>query len=70
MGPAKAQSDQSTGLSLENSITFELLTEHYLKFLSFIGDCTGSSESTLVEMPHCCRSHFAANKDIIDVDNI
>ena len=27
-----------------------LLTDHHLKFLSFKGDCTDSSESTLVKM--------------------
>ena len=30
-----------------------LLTESHLEFLSLIGGCTGSSESTLVKMPHC-----------------
>ena len=25
----------------------------------FNGVCTGSSESTLVKMPHCCKSHVA-----------
>ena len=29
----------------------KLLTEYHLMFLSFKGDCTGSSESTLVKMP-------------------
>ena len=28
----------------------KLLTEHPLEYLSLKGDCTGSSESTLVEM--------------------
>ena len=31
-------------------------TEHHLEFLSLKGDCTGSSESTLVKMPHCWNS--------------
>ena len=30
----------------------ELLTEHNLEFLSLKGGCTGSSESTLVKIPH------------------
>ena len=38
----------------------ELLTEHHLKFLSLKGGCTGSSESTLVKMPHSWKSHAAA----------
>ena len=37
-----------------------LLTEHHLEFLSLKGGCTGSSESTLVKMPHCWKSHVAA----------
>ena len=38
----------------------KLLTEHYLEFLSLKGGCTGSSESPLVKMPHCWKSHAAA----------
>ena len=53
---AYAQSDQSLCLLLEYSKTVQLLTEHHLEFLSLKGDCTGSSESTLVKMPHCCKS--------------
>ena len=37
-----------------------LLTEHHLDFLSLQGGCTGFSESTLVKMPHCWKSHVAA----------
>ena len=39
---------------------FKLLTEHHLEFLSLKGGCTGSSESTLVKIPHCWKSHVAA----------
>ena len=38
-----------------------LLTEHHLEFLSLKGGCTGSSESTLVKMPHCWKSHATAH---------
>ena len=38
----------------------KLLTEHQLEFLSLKGRCTGSSESTVVKMPHCWKSHVAA----------
>ena len=38
----------------------KLLTEHHLEFLSLKGGCTGSSESPVVKMPHCCKSHVAA----------
>ena len=41
-------------------MSVKLLTEHHLEFLSFKGGCTGSSESTLVKMPHCWKSHVAA----------
>ena len=37
-----------------------LLTEHYLEFLSLKDGFTGSFESTLVKMPHCWKSHVAA----------
>ena len=39
----------------------KLLTEHYFEFLSLKGGCTGSSESTLVKMSHCWRSHVTAH---------
>ena len=38
----------------------KLLTEHLLEFLSLKGGYTGSSESTLVKMPHCWKSHAMA----------
>ena len=41
-------------------MSVKLLTEHYLEFLSLKGGCTGSSESTLVKMPHCWKSHVTA----------
>ena len=50
---AYAQSDQSLCLSLEYSMGVKLLTEHHLECLSLKGGCTGSSESTLVKIPHC-----------------
>ena len=33
-------------------MSVELLNEHHLEFLRLKGGCTGSSESTLVKMPH------------------
>ena len=41
-------------------MTVELLIEHHLEFPSLIGGCTDSSESTLVKMPHCWKSHVTA----------
>ena len=39
----------------------KLLTEHSLEFLNLKGGCTGSSESTLVKMPHCLKSCVTAH---------
>ena len=58
---ANAQYDQSLCWSLEYSMSVKLLTEHYLEFLSLTGGYTGSSESTLVKMPHCWKSHVTAH---------
>ena len=38
----------------------KLLNEHHLEFLSLKGGCRCSSESTLVKMPHCWKSHVTA----------
>ena len=57
---AYAQSDRSLCLSLEYSMIVKLLTEHHIGFLSLKGGCTGASESTLVQMPHCWKSHVTA----------
>ena len=58
---AYAQSDRSLCLSLDYSMSVKLLTEHHLQFLSLKGGHTGSSESTLVKMPHCWKSHVGAH---------
>ena len=58
---AYVQSDQSLCQSLEYSMNVKQLTEHLLEFLSLKGGCTGSSESTLVKMPHCWKSHVTAH---------
>ena len=39
----------------------KLLTEYQLEFLSLKVSLTGSSESTLVKLPHCWKSHSAAH---------
>ena len=39
----------------------KLLTGHHLEFLSLTGDCPGSSESTLVKMANCWKSHDTAH---------
>ena len=44
-----------------NILSVKLLTEHNLECLSLKGGCTGSSESTLVKMPHCWNLHVTAH---------
>ena len=39
----------------------KLLTVHHLELLSLKGGCTGSSESTLVKVPYCWKSHALAH---------
>ena len=38
----------------------KLLTEHHLEFLSLKGGCRDSSQSSQVKIPHCWKSHAAA----------
>ena len=56
---AYTQSDQSLCKPLEYSMTVKLLTEHNLE-LSLTGGSTGLSESKLVKLPHCLKSHVTA----------
>ena len=39
----------------------KLLTEHHMGFLSLKGGYTGSSESTLIKLQHCWKSHATAH---------
>ena len=49
----------------------KLLTEHHLEFLSLTGGCRGLSESTLVKMSNCWKSHAAAqNLCILNEGNL
>ena len=41
-------------------MNIKLLNEHNLEFLSLKEGYTGSSESIHVKMPHCWKSHVAA----------
>ena len=43
----------------------KLLIEHHLELLSLKGGCSGSSESTLVKMPHCWKSYVAAQMNLL-----
>ena len=54
-------SDQSLCWSLKCSLTVKLLSEQHLEFLNLKGGITGSSESTLVKVPHCWKSHVPAH---------
>ena len=48
----------------------KLLTEHHLEFLSLKGGCKGSSESTLVKMSNCWKSHATAHIVSSNYDNV
>ena len=41
-------------------MSVKLLTKHHSEILSLKEGCTGLSESTLVKMPHCWKSHVTA----------
>ena len=48
-------------------MSVKLLAKQHWEFLSFKGGCTGSSESTLVKLHHCCKSHIV---DLLFIDEI
>ena len=48
----------------------KLLTEHHLEFLSLTGGCRGSSESTLVKMSSCWKSHAMAQSYLVITANV
>ena len=45
-------------------MTVKLLTEHHMEFLSLKRGCTGLSESILVKIPQCWKSHVGAHISI------
>ena len=47
-----------------------LLTEHHLEFLSLIGGFRGSSESTLVKMSNCWKSHATAQFFLVILETV
>ena len=49
-------------------MSIKLLTKQHFECLSLNGCCTGSSESTLVKMPLCCKSHVAAHLYLVVYD--
>ena len=51
-------------------MSVKLLTEQHLEFLSLTGGCTGPSESALVKMPHCWKSHVAAHLSFFILYNV
>ena len=54
-------SDQSLCKLPEYNMSVKLFTKDHFELLSLKGGCPGSSESTLVKMPHCWKSHVAAH---------
>ena len=45
----------------------KLLTEHHLEFLSLKRGCAGLSESTIVKIPHCWKSHVTAQNTMLEI---
>ena len=60
-----ALSDLSLCLSHKYSMKVKVLTDHYLGFLRLKVGCTGWSDSTLVKIPHCWKSHVAAHMGLL-----
>ena len=50
-------------------MNIRLMTGHNFEYLSLMGGCTGSPESTLVKMPHCWKSRVAAQFCLLQVVN-
>ena len=48
-------------------MTALLLTGRHLEYLCLKGGCTGSSESTQVNMPHCWKTHNTAHISIVQL---
>ena len=48
-------------------MSVKLLHEQHLEFLRLKGGCTGSSESTLVKIPHCWKSHVTAHYSFCNI---
>ena len=46
-------------------MTVKLLTVQHLEFLSLKGGCPVLSESTLVKIPHCWKSHNVAQISVV-----
>ena len=67
--PALTRSDQSFCSSLECCMGVKLLIEHHLEVLSLKGGCTDSSESTLVKMSNCWKSHATAQLLLYQFEN-
>ena len=47
-------------------MSVKLLAEHHLEFLSLKEGCKGSSEPTLVKMPHCWKTYVVAHTIAIE----
>ena len=62
---ACTKSDQSLSYSLEYSMNVKLLTKQHLEVLHLRGGFTGSSEFTLVKMPHRRVSYVLTNDNTV-----
>ena len=50
-------------------MSVKLLTKPHFEVLSLTGGCRGSSESTLVKMSNCWKSHAAAQMEADENDS-
>ena len=50
-------------------MSIKLLMAHRFEFLRLKGGCNGSSESTLVKMKYCWKSHVVLRLNHILIDN-
>ena len=48
-------------------MTVQLITTQRLEFLILKGGCIGSSDSTLVKMPHCWKSRATAQISVLQL---
>ena len=57
-------------MSLDYSMTVNLLTEQLLEFLRLKGGCVCSSESIHVKMPHCWKAHVTAQLSFMCIKRV
>ena len=51
-------------------MSVKLLAEHHMEFLGLKAGCTGSSVSTLAEMPDCWKSYVAVHLALLVLSSV